>query len=181
MARTANSENVRRDVEGPDYQRAVDLIRGPIRTNQSDASSIGQENSTLFKRIEKSMGVHRGAATDFAKIDKMAPEKRDDYLRSLKGMLKVAKFGDFDDLVDRAEKAPDKKPDGEAFDYKAAAKKKPAKPAKGAEKVATPPEDGSDLAEAGGADGSQPTGVESAIEKARAHLRVVPAPDALNG
>lgn len=104
MARAANSENIKRDESGPDFNGAVGLVRGQIRTNESDIQSTAQDNSTLYKRIEKQMGVHRGAAKDFAKIDKMAGEKRTDYLRSLLGLLGVAGYNDFDDLVDRAQK-----------------------------------------------------------------------------
>jgi hypothetical protein len=138
MARTANAENVKRDVEGPDYKGAIDLIRGPIRTNQSDSSSLGQENSTLYKRIDKQMGVNRGAAKAFAAIDGMAPEKRDDHLRSLLGLLKHAGYGEFSDLVDRAQSVQPSKPnpDGDPdFD-----------------EVDGPPADDSDLREAGGSE-----------------------------
>lgn len=103
MARPANSENIKRDEAGPDFQQSIGLIRGKIRANESDISSSAQDNSTLYKRIEK-MGVHRGAAKDFAKIDKMGSEKRTDYLRSLLGLLGFAGYNDFNDLVDRAQR-----------------------------------------------------------------------------
>jgi hypothetical protein len=113
MAKTANSANVKRDIEGPDYKGAIDLVRGRIRSNQSESRSLAQDNSTLYKRIDKEHGVHTGAAKDFAKIDGMAPEKRTDYLRSLLGMLGFAGYDNFDDLVDRAQKPA---PTGEGKD-----------------------------------------------------------------
>lgn len=103
MAKTANSENLRREAEGPNWKETIDLIRGPIRSNGADTSKLGQENGTFYKRIEKQYGVHRGAAKDFAKIDLMAPEKRTDYLRSLIGLCRQAKFTEFNDLVDQAQ------------------------------------------------------------------------------
>lgn len=126
MAKKADSENVAREIEGPDYASAIELVRGPIRTNQSNASTMGQNNATLFKRIDKECGVHPGAAKDFAKVDKMAPEKRDDYLRSLLGLFGHAGYDKFDDLVDRMQKEAaaerddeiegQRRRDGEEFD-----------------------------------------------------------------
>lgn len=161
MAKTANSENVKRDVEGPDYPGAIQLIRGPIAANRSETSSLGQENSTLFKRIDKQCGVHRGAAVSFAGIDKMPEDKRTDYLRSLLGLLKHAGYGNFNDLVDRAQVVtPPAKKD-------APAKKDLPEPAPG----------DADLREAGGpeaegeADG---TAGMKALAAARRHLSAVP-------
>lgn len=104
MARTANSQTIEREEQGPDFEGAISLIRGRIRTNQSEIRSIAQDQSTLFKRVDKEKGVHAGAAKDFAKIDAMAAEKRTDYLRSLLGLLNYAGYDNFDDLVDRAQK-----------------------------------------------------------------------------
>lgn len=104
MAKQANDENVRRDEDGPDYDAAIGLIRGQIRTNQSDVQSLAQDNSTLYKRIDKQHGVHRGAAKQFAAIDQMAPDKRTDFLRSLLGLLGHAGYDKFNDLVDQAQR-----------------------------------------------------------------------------
>ena len=127
MARSATSENIARDEGGPDFQGAINLIRGKIRTNQSDSRSLAQDNSTLFKRIDKQMGVHPAAAKDFGKIDGMAPEKRTDYLRSLLGLLSFAEYDNFDDLVDRAQK-PSGKKEGKAKAKEPAADKPAAAP-----------------------------------------------------
>ena len=115
MAKAASDQNVRRDEDGPDYDGAILLIRGQIRSNQSESQSLAQDNSTLYKRVDKQHGVHRGAAKDFAKIDQMAEEKRTDYVRSLLGLLNHAHYDNFNDLVDQAQ---------------AGAKKAAAKPAK---------------------------------------------------
>lgn len=104
MAKTANSENIKRDEEGPDFSAAIDLVRGRLRTNDSNQRSLAQDNSTLYKRIEKDHGVNSASAKDFARFDKMAPEKRTGHLRHLLGMLSRAGYDNFDDLVDRAEK-----------------------------------------------------------------------------
>lgn len=109
MAKPANSANIKRDQEGPDYQAVVGLVRGQLRNNDADQKSIAQDNATIFTRIEKTHGVHKGAAKTFYQIDRMSPEKRTDYLRSLLGLLGIAGYADFDDLVDRMQK-PGKNP-----------------------------------------------------------------------
>lgn len=122
MAKAANNENVGREIEGPDFKGAIELIRGPVAKNKSDASSLGQDNSTIFKRIDKQYGVHRGAANTFASIDRMQKDKRVDYLRSLLGLLSNAGYDGFNDLVDRMGAAPtaQAKPDKKGKTKKAA-------------------------------------------------------------
>lgn len=168
MAKAANGENVARDVKGPDYVEAIKLIRGPIARNKSDSSALGQDNSTLYKRIDKNFGVHPGAAKIFAGIDGMQEDKRTDCLRSLFGLIKNAGFGKFNDLVDMAEGKTTTAPK--------------------AEKQALPehPADDSDLVKAGGdqpapgeADGGASERAHEAvgrspIAKAKAHLSAVP-------
>lgn len=104
MAKAANSKNVERDESGPNYNATIKLIRGQLRSNDSDQRSLAQDNAEAYKRIEKDHGVHRGAAKQFAAIDKMAVEKRTDFLRSLLGLLGHAGYDNFDDLVDRAQR-----------------------------------------------------------------------------
>lgn len=104
MAKTASSENIQRDEDGPDYDKTILAVRGQLRANDADQKKLAQENSTVYKRIEKEYGVHSGAAKQFAAIDKMAAEKRSDFLRSLLGLLNRAGYNDFDDLVDRAQR-----------------------------------------------------------------------------
>lgn len=104
MAKTANDESVKRDEDGPAFDEVIGLIRGAVRNNQAEVSSIAQDSSTIYKRIEKQLGVHRGAAKQFAAIDGMAPEKREDFLRSLLGLLTHAGYANFNDLVDRAQR-----------------------------------------------------------------------------
>lgn len=175
MAKVANSENVERDIKGPDFVEAIKLIRGPIARNKSDSSALGQDNSTLYKRIDKQYGVHGGAAKIFASIDAMQADKRTDCLRSLFGLIRNAGFGQFDDLVDIAE--------GKATKPPATVKKTASKP--------DHPSDDSDLRNAGGphpvegeADGtaaeraSEDAARPSPLAAARAHLAVVP--DATN-
>jgi hypothetical protein len=116
MARSANSENIRRDEDGPDFESVIGLVRGKLRSNDADQRSLAQDNATLFTRIEKQHGVHKGAAKTFVQIDRMAPEKRTDYLRSLIGLLNFAGYDNFDDLVDRAQR-----PEGKAAPKKAPA------------------------------------------------------------
>jgi hypothetical protein len=123
MAKQANDENIARDESGPDYDGAISLIRGQIRTNQSDINGIAQDQGTLFGRIDKQMGVNAKAAKAFSAIDIMADEKRTDYLRSLLGLLGRAGYDKFNDLVDHMHRpAGDKTPD------KPQADKTPAKP-----------------------------------------------------
>lgn len=161
MAKTANSENVRRDVEGPDFKGAIELIRGPIARNKSDSSSLGQDNSTIYKRIDKQYGVNRQAATMFASLDGMQADKRTDVLRSLFGLVQNAGYGNFDDLVDRAERAASEKP-------AATAEAKPALP--------DHPSDDSDLVKAGGEDPAP--GEADGTAGAKAEIKVGRGPKA---
>jgi hypothetical protein len=112
MAKQANDTNVRRDEDGPDYDGAINLIRGQIRTNQSDINGLAQDQGTLFGRIDKQMGVNSKAAKAFAAIDIMAEEKRTDYLRSLLGLLGRAGYDKFNDLVDHMHRADGSAPAG---------------------------------------------------------------------
>ncbi len=157
MAKAANNANVEREMEGPDYPGAIELIRGPISRNKSEASSLGQDNSTIYKRIDKQHGVHGGAAKDFAKIDGMQADKRVDYLRSLLGLLKHAKYDKFNDLVDQMTGAPTAKAPAKgkktkvdapisADDANAFVAKAGQKPS-GTPAGTTPPADDSDLAD----------------------------------
>lgn len=112
MANTANDASIRREEAGPDYVAAINLVRGKLRANDSDQRSLAQDNATLYTRIEKQHGVHKGAAKTFASIDKMAQDKRTDFLRSLFGLLGFAGYDNFDDLVDRAQRpSANAKPD----------------------------------------------------------------------
>lgn len=146
MAKTANAENVKAAVVGPDYDAAIKLIRGEIAGDKKRTSSIGQAIGKAWKRIEQQFGMNRAAAQAFARVDEMAVETRTDYLRTFFNLCNRAGYGTFDDLVDRAEKAsPERKPRA------ARSTETAAKPRRSADDAKPGPEGDTDLVDAGDA------------------------------
>lgn len=107
MARQAKvkSEEVT-EIAKPDYARVVKAYREDIRPAQAKIGELAQEQSTAFKFIKKTCHVEPGAAKLAFKLNEMEDTKRDDFLRSLYGLMGVLKIGISADLVDKAEGAP---------------------------------------------------------------------------
>lgn len=142
MAKPATADNVKAAMQGPDYDAAIKLIRGEIAGDKKRTSSIGQAIGKAWKRIEQQFGMNRAAAQAFARVDEMAAETRTDYLRTFFNLCDRAGYGSFDDLVDRAEKAPEKP----ATPRKPrASDPRPAAPKKSADDAKPGPDDDGDL------------------------------------
>lgn len=102
MARPKKQEHVE-EVRTPDYQLAVRIWRNDIKPALAKSGEYAQEQSTAYKAIKKSANIQPQAAKLAFKLDGMEESKRDDFLRSLNGLLKALNIFMPLDLVDAAE------------------------------------------------------------------------------
>lgn len=91
------------EVHAPDYALAVRIYREDIKPAQSKVGEFAQEQSTAYKAIKKRAHIQPQAAKLAFKLDDMESAKRDDFLRSLNGLLKALNIFMPTDLVDAAE------------------------------------------------------------------------------
>lgn len=87
----------------PDFKCAVKIYRNDIRKSASKVGEFNQELSTAYKEIKKVCNIHPGAAKLAFKLERMEDTKRDDFLRSLQGLMLEMNIGITEDLVDAAE------------------------------------------------------------------------------
>lgn len=100
MARKAANDEVE-IVQKPDFERAARILRGDVKpAEEANAKSRG-DLSAAWKTIESDCHVNKKAAKDSCRLLNMSPELRDDYLRSLYGMMAVLGIGISRDLVDQ--------------------------------------------------------------------------------
>jgi hypothetical protein len=90
------------EVAKPDYDLAIKLYREDIKKSASDAATSAQELSEAYKAIRKRAHIQPQAAKLAFKLDAMESAKRDDFLRSLNGLLKGLNIFMPRDLVDAA-------------------------------------------------------------------------------
>ena len=98
--RKPKEKQVNGEVVKPDFDLAISLYRNDIRPAQSSVGEYAQEMSTAYKAIKKDAHVNPGAAKLAFKLDQMEDFKRDDFLRSLYGLMKHLNIGISADLVD---------------------------------------------------------------------------------
>lgn len=91
------------EVHAPDFALAVRIYREDIKPAQSKVGEYAQEQSTAYKAIKKRAHIQPAAAKLAFKLDDMEESKRDDFLRSLNGLLKALNIFMPTDLVDAAE------------------------------------------------------------------------------
>lgn len=104
MARGKKTEGViSGEVPKPDFELAVKLYREDIKKSASDAATSAQELSEAYKAIRKRAHIQPQAAKLAFKLDAMESAKRDDFLRSFKGLLAELNIFAPVDLVDQAE------------------------------------------------------------------------------
>ncbi len=97
------SGTVNGEVPKPDFERAARLLRVDVKPAEEKVGEHAQMMSTAYKAIAKDCHVNAAAARLAFRLSKDSEEKTDDFLRSLKGMLKAMKVGIRRDLVDQAE------------------------------------------------------------------------------
>lgn len=91
------------EIKAPDFAKAVRIYRRDIKPSVEKAGEHAQEASTAYKAIKNDAHVNTRAAKFVFKLAEESEEKRDDILRSLRGLLKEMSIGITNDLVARAE------------------------------------------------------------------------------
>lgn len=84
----------------PDFAKALRIIAGDIKPAEEKNASARGDLSAAWKTIEDECHCNRQAAKAFAKLRGMSEEKRDDYLRTLYGLMQEGGIGISEDLVD---------------------------------------------------------------------------------
>jgi hypothetical protein len=107
------------EVPKPDFALAVKFYKEDIHPAQAKVGEFAQEQSTAYKAIKKQAYVHPGAAKLAFKLNEMEDTKRDDFLRSLYGLMQELDIGLTRDLVDAMG-------DGEADEMPTKERKRPA-------------------------------------------------------
>jgi len=110
MARKASkpSDDVQL-IETPDFEKAVRIFRHDIKPANEKSGEHAQAASTGYKAIRKDCHVNTRAAKFVFQLAGESEEKRNDVLRSVRGLLAAMNIGITDDLVSNAEgetKAP---------------------------------------------------------------------------
>jgi hypothetical protein len=90
-------------VATPDFEKAVRIYRQDIKPAVEAAGERAQEASTGYKAIKKDCRVNTRAARFVFSLERESEEKRNDILRSVRGMLDEMDIGITDDLVSQAE------------------------------------------------------------------------------
>lgn len=104
MARKATADNVRADMQPPNFRAAVQIIR-TIKAKTDRISGINGEIGNIHAKVE-GFKVNRKAGRIFLALDKLEPDERTDILRSLNGLFDASGWdAPQDDLVDQAEGA----------------------------------------------------------------------------
>lgn len=102
MARTAKPESDEvTEIYQPDYERAIRVLSNDVHPQQEKNATSRGELSAAWKVIEDDCHVNKSAAKTYFKLTGMSDEKRDDFLRSLYGLMKTGNMGISADLVDR--------------------------------------------------------------------------------
>lgn len=98
--RKADDKPINGEIPKPDFALAVKFYKDDIRPAQAKVGEFAQEQSTAYKAIKKQAHVHPGAAKLAFKLNEMEDTKRDDFLRSLYGLMQELDIGLTRDLVD---------------------------------------------------------------------------------
>lgn len=104
MARDDKAENKDQIVEEilkPDFARAIKVLTHDVKPAEEHNAESRGDLSAAWKIIEDECRCNKAAAKAFNKLFNMSEEKRDDYLRTLYGLMAEAKIGISADLVDR--------------------------------------------------------------------------------
>lgn len=91
------------EVKAPDFERAVKIYRHDIKPANEKSGEHAQAASTAYKAIKKECRVNTRAAKFVFQLAGESEEKRNDVLRSIRGLLSAMHIGITDDLVSQAE------------------------------------------------------------------------------
>jgi hypothetical protein len=102
MARTAKPESEEVvELVTPDFERAIKVMEHDVHPQQEHNAKSRGELAAAWKIIEDDCHCNKAAAKVYFKLTGMSDEKRDDFLRSLWGLMKTGNMGISADLVDR--------------------------------------------------------------------------------
>lgn len=110
MARTAKPKDDEvKEIKTPDFAKAIRIISKDIDPADEKNAKARGDLSASWKAIEDDCYCNKAAAKTFRRIRNMSDEVRDDYLRTLYGLMKADNLGISSDLVDQMEDgdAPD--------------------------------------------------------------------------
>jgi hypothetical protein len=91
------------EIKQPDFEKAVRIFRQDIKPANEKSGEHAQTASTGYKAIKKDCHVNTRAAKFVFQLAGESEEKRDDVLRSVRGLLKAMNIGITNDLVSQAE------------------------------------------------------------------------------
>jgi len=91
------------EIKKPDFDLARRIYFNDIKPAQAKVGEHAQEQSTAYKEIKNAAHIQPQAAKLAFKLVEMEESKRDDYLRSLNGLLQVFRIFMPRDMVDQAE------------------------------------------------------------------------------
>lgn len=106
MAKTAireADEKAAIEANKPDFKRAISIMATEIKKSDEESAQVRGDLSASWKRIEEDCRCVKAAAKVFFKLRGMSIESRDDYLRTLYGLMEADGIGISRDLVDQAE------------------------------------------------------------------------------
>lgn len=110
MARTAKKSTDEVElIKAPDFEKAVRIFRHDIKPANEKSGEFAQRASTGYKAIKDECHVNGRAAKFVFQLAGESEEKRNDVLRSVRGLLETMGIGITDDLVSNAE-GEEKKP-----------------------------------------------------------------------
>lgn len=91
------------EIKAPDFAKAVRIFRHDIKPANEKSGEHAQTASTGYKAIKKDCHVNTRAAKFVFQLAGESEEKRNDVLRSVRGLLNEMNIGITDDLVSQAE------------------------------------------------------------------------------
>jgi hypothetical protein len=107
MARTAKKQTEEVElIKAPDFEKAVRIFRHDIKPANEASGEEAQRASTAYKMIRDDCHVNARAAKFVFQLSGESEEKRNDVLRSVRGLLEAMSIGITDDLVSDAEGEP---------------------------------------------------------------------------
>lgn len=105
MARQAKpeAEEQATEIQPPDFEKALRILSNDVRPAEEKNAGSRGDLSAAWKAIEDDCHCNKPAAKAFYKLQGMSEEKRDDYLRTLYGLMQAGGIGISRDLVDAME------------------------------------------------------------------------------
>lgn len=89
------------EIQPPDFAKALRILSNDVRPAEEKNAGSRGDLSAAWKAIEDDCHCNKSATKTFYKLQGMSDEKRDDYLRTLYGLMKAGGIGVSRDLVDQ--------------------------------------------------------------------------------